>query len=597
MKTINIFFSLLFINQINIAQPGTLDSSFGRNGKVHSNFRFNVFCSAVKIQPDKKIIVGGTHHSGLIIARYKSDGSVDSSFGGRGFVKKFLPDATCRSILLTNNGKIIASGSYNKSILLIQYSADGTIDSSFGVNGIVISSFGYQDYAGGAVLQPDGKIVVGGNETRYTPDLMVARFNSNGTVDSSFGTNGKTTSNYYDQDDRGNSILLQKDGKIVLVGKTIDDECDTYLLARYDSTGKIDLSFGTNGLTTTLIGECNESGQGGAFQAALQNDGKIVAQGLSSPDQLFYQASIARYKHNGSLDSSFNNTGAFFVNGSDYFNAIAVQPNNKIITAGGGIGKKGNSDFCLYRYKYNGTLDSTFGTNGKAYNDFGFGESVAALAIQTDGKIIAAGTSTNHSTNDNHFVLARYNGDPLSRITRIKRWIKHHILNWQDLQASTNNTVYYSLERSYNSSSGFTEIAHISASENTKRISQNNYNYLLPQATIEETTRNYYRIKAVDKDGVVAYSDVIADQQTNQLINQSTIQLYPNPVKDVLHVSGLSASSNTSLSILNAQGNVLTSENVNADSYDLNVSQLKLGTYYLRIATDGKVNTQKFFKE
>ncbi len=592
------------------ARPGTLDETFGEGGKVLLSDITDI--SSMALQKDGKIVVTAysnrvVHNNAVI--RFNQDGTLDTSFGNSGFVGI---DFRIYSVAVQDDGKIIAGGfrddymgGDNYNIYLARLLPDGSLDNSFGEKGYVHDDFGNQEFCYDVQIQPDGKIVAAGTWEIEFPafgDFIIVRYMADGSVDSSFGDKGKTITDF----GRGEgiaTIAIQRDNKIVASGGFYDPGYPTNTkcaFTRYLPDGTLDSTFGDKGQKLINITSSGDA----IYEIAALEDGTILGGGYAGQNIFGEKRSLLLLSLNadGSLNKNFGDNGEVITNfdgQTSGANAIAVQNDGKIIAVGGwsAIGDTVGS-FIVARFLSDGSSDSAFGINGKQTTSFGiYSEAANAVAIQKDDKIITAGEVSNSSIS--YLALARYNGDPLSRITRIKRWIKHHVLNFQDLQAN-NNTDYYSIERSSNGSSGFTEVARIASSQNSKLKSKNTYSYQLPQTSnIQLPTSNeqYYRIKAVDKDGSVACSDVIADQQTNQYINQSTIQLYPNPVKDVLHISGLNASSNTSLSILNEQGNLLRSMNVSADTYDLNVSQLKQGTYYLMVETNGKVNTQKFLKE
>jgi uncharacterized delta-60 repeat protein len=293
---------------------GSLDASFGNGGIVTTNFGFGSYAFGLALQPDGKVIAAGTvfvdfstddsSNTDFGLARYNPDGTLDASFGNGGLVLTdfagYNDDAL--AVLLQPDGKIVAAGSAKDpftyyDFALARYLPDGTLDTAFGKGGKVRTDFGAQnlDQARGAVLQPDGKIVAAGfaslafGDTRYA----AARFNADGTIDKSFGTKGRTRLHFGSCCEQASSVLLQADGKVVLVGFPDSESSDSdFVLARLDTSGVLDPSFGKNGWVRTSFGNLN----GGANGAVLQPDGKIVAVGFqaTSSDKTV-EFAIARY--------------------------------------------------------------------------------------------------------------------------------------------------------------------------------------------------------------------------------------------------------------------------------------------------------------
>jgi uncharacterized delta-60 repeat protein len=281
----------------------------------------------------------------------------------------------------------------------------GTLDPTFGTGGRVTTFFGGDglngDDAYSVVVQTNGKLVVAGSTTNLddTVDFALARYNSNGTLDGTFGTGGKVKTNFADFD-YVRALALQADGKIVAAGFTLVNFMPRFALARYNTNGALDATFGTGGKVITGFG-----GPAEVLGVAIQSDGKIVATGFAHVNTDFDFA-LARYNSNGTLDTTFGTGGkkttAFGTPSIAQGNAISVQRDGKIVVAGLTV-VNNFANFALARYNTNGTLDGTFGTGGKLVTDFGADDRAFSVALQTDGKIVAAGmTGAN-------FALARYN--------------------------------------------------------------------------------------------------------------------------------------------------------------------------------------------
>jgi len=296
--------------------------------------------------------------------------------------------------------------------------APGTLDASFGTGGIVITDY---EYGGSSTyleinamaIQSDGKIVVAGyidNEDNNTEDFIVARYNSNGTLDDTFGTNGMAITDFNDKEDRATAIAIQTDGKIVVAGITDRAGNVNFALARYNINGELDNSFSSGKVTTDLGTNQNDN----AYAIALQLDGKIVVVGYTY-DSSVNKFAVVRYNSNGAIDTGFGNSGIVKTeipsSSNAYASSVAIDNSGKIIVAGSAH-VSGKNVFVLARYNSsNGTLDNGFDSDGIVTTEFGSNSATAsALALQSDGKIVVAGTTINSSSPGAlNYALARYN--------------------------------------------------------------------------------------------------------------------------------------------------------------------------------------------
>ena len=321
---------------------------------------------------------------------------------------------------LQTDGKIVVVGFTSddgniNDFALARFNSNGSLDSSFGTGGKVITDFfGGNDTALAVAIQQDGKIVVSGSASINvgTPIIALARYNTDGSLDVSFATGGKLVTNITNFADRSFAIGLQPDGKIVVAGFSFDpiSSALSFALVRYNSNGSLDATFGMNGIVTTAFPSVLSSQ---ARCLALQTDGKIVVGGSGiNFDGNTQSIVVARYNANGTLDGSFGNGGADARVIANNIEArdIAIQQNGKIVAALGSNFAI-TSDFTLIRYNPNGSLDATFGSGGVVTTDFSNNMDVSSgVAIQADGKILAAGVTIDGNSNG-QFGLARYEGD------------------------------------------------------------------------------------------------------------------------------------------------------------------------------------------
>jgi uncharacterized delta-60 repeat protein len=329
------------------------------------------------------------------------------------------------TIVQQQDGKFVAVGSTVNlfaDFALARFNANGTLDASFGAGGIVTTGFGVSAEATSAVVQPDGKIVAAGFANLGGGDYFaLVRYNSDGTLDASFGTGGKVSTAFLSQGFSlayANSVAIQPDGKIVAAGNAAIGGGFDFALARYNSSGTLDAGFGTGGQVTTDFAGSDDQVE----SVAVQPDGKIVAAGNTGRYvNRGFDFGVARYNSNGTLDTSFGTSGKVTTDfaGSDDIpsepSAIALQGDGKIVVMGEtvvGVSPSDGAliyDFALARYNNNGTLDTSFAASGKATTDFaGASDLPFAVAVQPDGNIVVAGGA--HINDRSDFALTRYAG-------------------------------------------------------------------------------------------------------------------------------------------------------------------------------------------
>jgi uncharacterized delta-60 repeat protein len=408
---------------------GSFDSTFGIQGKVTAVFPNGLenAATAMAIQPDGKIILVGSTQNGstynFALARFNPDGSPDTSFDGDGVVETGIVadhDDFAYAVARQSDGKIVVAGSSvnasNQTVFaLARYNGDGTLDVSFGpggLPGIVRTSFGagITSVAKAVAIQSDGKIVAAG--TAYDgsfQDFALARYNSDGTPDTSFDLDGKLLTDFSGGGDAANAMAIQSDGKIVVVGQTyVTATFLDFAVARYNTDGGLDTGFNRTGKFTSRYGAFHD-----AYNAvAIQSDGKIVAAGYTRTG-VWDDFAVTRFNSDGTLDTSFGGSGTGTAvtdigGDTDLTNALAIQANGEIVAAGrtSGAGGAASDDMAIVRYRDDGTPDDTFNGNGKLVLDLsGNGDITTALAIQSDGKLVVAGSSFNGFDSD--FVAVR----------------------------------------------------------------------------------------------------------------------------------------------------------------------------------------------
>ncbi|HLY37726.1 MAG TPA: CARDB domain-containing protein [Candidatus Binatia bacterium] len=400
-------------------------------------------------------------------------GGLDTTFGTRGTVTTdFGGDDAALALVRQADGKLVAAGRSDAAgsadFALSRYEADGQLDLAFGTGGRVLTDFGgnrcvggprqarpcgaHADCLGGtcissddigwaAALQPDGKVVVagerracvGGDNDRERcaidadctnggvclSDFAVARYDADGNLDLTFGSAGRVVTDFGGRDEAF-ALALQPDGKIVVAGVSNQGGTMDFALARYGSDGDLDATFGSGGQVITDFG-----GEDEVFALVVQPDGNIVAAGVSTAAGSLDFA-LARYDATGMLDAAFGTAGEVVTDfgpvfvgsdptncalpvagfhGADIAFALALQSDGKLVAGGVSTG-----DFALARYDTDGSLDTSFGTCGRVVTDFAGDDAAAsALVIQPDGKLVAAGRSS--LATQTTFALVRYAPD------------------------------------------------------------------------------------------------------------------------------------------------------------------------------------------
>jgi uncharacterized delta-60 repeat protein len=413
------YFLSSFLRNHSIYQEakGILDDSFGNgSGYVTLNINNNNdYGQSLAIQPDGKILLGGYCDNGgnndFCIARFNSDGTLDTTFGTSGKVIQPIGsnDIYGRSLAIQPDGKILLGGyCYNGSytdFCIARFNSSGSLDTSFNSIGYIIQYItSYDDNGYSLVIQPDGKILLGGYCYTSNYKFCIARFDSSGSLDTTFGNSGKVIQPIA-SNDYGQSLAIQPDGKILLGGYCYNGSNTDFCIARFDSYGSLDTTFGNSGKVIQPIGSYFDNG----VSIAIQPDGKILLGGYcyNGTDTDFC---IARFNSDGTLDTTFGSPYGYIIQpiGSnyDYGQSLAIQPNGKILL--GGYCSNGSSDdFCIARFNSDGTLDTTFGTSGKVIQDIGSHvDQGQSLAIQPDGKILLGGYCSNGSNGD--FCIARF---------------------------------------------------------------------------------------------------------------------------------------------------------------------------------------------
>jgi len=412
--TTHLYLTTLYVLAFSLncfSQSGSLDSTFGIDGKVRTPVgNLGDWGKAVAIQNDEKIVVGGyTQNSyttaDFLITRYDVDGNLDQAFGNNGTTITHIENRSIANAMdIQDDGKIILGGASNWHVNLARYTTDGSLDTTFGSGGIVVTDVEgyYSERCESIVIQEDGKILAAGYAQHNSNDwsfLLLIRYNVDGSIDSTFATNGVAIGSQGE----AFTAVTQSDGKIVLGGKINN----SFALERYTSNGTPDVLFGSNGTVITSIGIYSEG-----RSLIIRNNDKLLLTGTAAISIGDYRFALAGYNSDGTPDIDFGQTGIVMESFGTYCegNSAQLQSDGKILLSGYAKDSINRHHFALARYNANGTLDNSFGTNGNTITSFGISNSDAAsIAVQSNNKIVLAGYT--YDTNNVDIALARYTNE------------------------------------------------------------------------------------------------------------------------------------------------------------------------------------------
>ena len=397
---------LFLLTPIFASNPSNLDTSFNSTGSATHLFIANTINRAqeIAVQPDGKIVSVGYAGDNAIIVRYNNNGTLDTTFNstsqqpGSIIVTLGTQSAVYAVALEPATHKIIVAGYATinavDNAFIARYNKDGTLDTTFNGSGYVTTVFRAQSQLFTIKLQPDGNIVVAGWATYHGfTNALIARYTSAGILDTTFNTTGYVTTLLGGVFTKARALEIQTDGNIVIVGQAQIDGVQQLIIFSYASDGSIDGSFNNDtGYNIPLSSFLMSTGYG----IALQADQKIVIVGATNAFDLGFDNQLyttIRLNNDGTLDTTFNagDTPGFII-ASDGLqaNGVVVQSNGQIVTCGFSFAN--NYVVIVIRYNSDGTVDPTFNftINNAGSNSIG-----NAIAIQpTDGKIVVSGAIT-----------------------------------------------------------------------------------------------------------------------------------------------------------------------------------------------------------
>ncbi len=573
---------------------------------------------------NERIVVAGQTFNGtdndIALVRYNTDGTLDNSFGNNGIVVSPVGSENDYSdgVAIQPDGKIVVCGYFDDgatllSMVLLRYNDDGTPDAGFGNNGIVTFNAGEgDDMARDVKIQPDGKIVITGSFFNgNNQDILFARFNEDGTPDLSFNETGFVLMPVGDKNDGTFQLVLQPDNKIVAAGYIItDDLSENIVLVRLNTDGSRDNNFGDNGISLTAWADPVYPNFDAAYTIAMQDEQILLggyARGLFIDVDNYI--AVARYTDSGKLDSSFGNNGIFktiFGPVDNYLSesvtALAVQPDGKIVASAHSSIIGYNADFLLFRLNVNGTLDNTFGGNGFVSTALSRDDDFAgSVAIQADGKIVLAGYSFD-SSRDYDFAVVRYLSDgggcgtPPNTLTSNVSTTSATV-RWKPLPvAGINYKIRFRIKNA--ATYRVVSVGSTSSRQVTSLSPETEYEWQV-QADCGESSSSFSSVSTFKTKSTGTSSDAFSNSLS---LKESVAGVYPNPAKNNITVSFTATKSAAyEINLSDLQGKVLLRmKSVSApgsNTHNIDIDKFASGVYMLRIQHENTITVKRVLKQ
>jgi uncharacterized delta-60 repeat protein len=611
---------------------GSLDTSFDNDGKALSLFDdYYNGVNAIAKQPDGKYLVtcfysNSSESSDFAIRRYNEDISLDTTFGTNGKVLTTFDTGLneAQSVQLLPNGKIITvgksmpladvngqAGTINSEFAISKYNANGTLDVTFDGDGKVTTKFEYgTDELKSLLILPDDKFIAVGTSRNTVPNnaffsnIVFSKYNSNGTLDLSFGNLGKVVPVFGENVYTILNALIQSDGKILINAfySTFGSNETFFELIRYNSNGSLDTTFGNNGKIST--GQVN-------LRKINSVNGKLLFTGVTTLPSGNNGYVIVQYNENGTIDNAFgvNGVATFNAGNSPFgFSSLAIQQEGKIIVSGNYFNGNGQLSCVTLRYTINGILDNTFGINGVVTTPIPI--FVNSNFVQSDGKIIVAGTSNNGS--DTNFSTVKYNSNGTIDTTYGINGITFSILdNYNQINSiilQPDNKILVALSQ-YNpeqNPNNF-KVKRINTDGNydndfggQQGITTSFYNGYNEAFSIGLQSNNKIIVAGTTNNGI--NNDFAITRLTNTVLSvddfnneASNVIIYPNPVTNSLNIKTSNELDVIEYSIYNMLGQIIYKSDDNNGK--VNTTNFSNGIYNIQIKTNKGIVSKKFIKE
>lgn len=591
--------------------PGYVDPTYGAiSGKpgrtTIGSGAGQSFAKGMAIQPDNKTVIVGyafnqnSFKSVVQVARLTENGAADFGFGGGSGVINIdlgTRDNEADAVAILPDEKILVACSDSDKIVLLRLLPDGSLDQSFGTNGKVLYKGNNSSaLAKSMAVQPDGKIVIAGYNIAtggFSEDMLAIRFLPNGTPDNTFGTNGQVAISFLGGSEKANSVILQADGKIVLGGFASTPTFKNLALVRLNPNGTLDAGFGVGGKKTyaPLNNNCDKE----ITQITLANDGKILAATTIRDSITQYDNMVAlRFTTTGNLDATFGINGLVnvpFFQQESYGTCVAIQPNGQILLGGNLSDGLGHNFFKAVRITTDGNGNADFGY-GKGYTldiDFYTNGSQNVCAIGLDNQ--ARIMMAGFASDPAH---ANYHYFAAVRILSASVTIPIQIAPAKDTtQVSLLPTFDWS-DVDYRLYYDLEVATNPNFTSPIISIYDSNSTYT-SSTTLMQNTTYYWHLRASDYNGTTAWGPTwsfktLGPSGVSENEKKYSAKVYPNPFTDFIQVETENKSG--TIALFDMQGRKIL-EQETAIATKLNTENLDAGSYIITLQSNtGKVSNQ-----
>ncbi len=604
----------LTIAPLTQAQSGDPDPDFNGTGIATTAIGQVDAASQVLALPDGRVVLvgftGDDTASDVALTRYNADGTLDVTFGGGDGIATADLDGNdfAGAAALQADGKIVVVGhGATVGFLVARFNADGTLDATFGGgDGWMTDSFGAtHDEATDVAVQPDGRIIVVGYTVRDAGladvDWAVARYNTDGSADTGFGTGGKRMIDFAGAPDFANGVALQPDGKIIVAGSTLMNggTAEPFTAVRLNTDGSTDTAFGTAGVATLDVNGATYS-YAHTFDVAIKAGGEIVVAGAAWDAQGNPDVAVAQFTAAGAPDASFGGGTGWTATaldarqcagqGCEQANAVSIQADGKIVVAGFVAATEADYAYAVVRFDADGSLDNTFATQGVYTLDAG-GSVGADVTFQQDNLLLVAGGYQDHFG-----VIRLGTGQPLpvelAAFTAVTSG-SAAVLNWQT--AGETNNAGFNVEMQATGVDKvdlWQQMGFVAGAGTT--LERQHYRF---STAALGAGRYTFRLRQVDFDGTPSYSpEVELSIDAPRVLSLSNP--WPNPARATAEISfSVPTADRAKLALYDVLGRevaVLAEGPMEAGTHTATVdtSLLPSGVYVYRLASKGGTLTR-----
>lgn len=561
-----------------IAAAGTIDETFGENGfAIINTGAFTDDFHSLVVQPEGSILAGGEK----ALCRFLANGSPDSTFDNDGKLQEWY--WAYDHFAITTDGKIVVGSRDSDDFWMVRYLTSGTVDSSFGINGKVTtdhSKTDEDDFVTALLIQPDQKILILGYYGSSVEKTVVVRYSADGQLDSSFAGDGilkLNIPNFYPA-----ALNIQANGKILIGGES---EGVDFIVKRLNENGTSDGTFGDNGLASVDFPSAYSS----VFKLLLQDDGKILVAGNTESN-----FTIVRFETQGMLDLNFGDNGVSTIqafDSDDVPRSAILQPDGKMLMAGYSQNYPGYNAMILLRFTSEGIVDSSFGNDGRISTLVNCDDS-RAQCLAVDGNYIYAGGGR-HSTYGESCIVRYLNGCEVPIALEVVNIAPTLVaLNWEDASGADS----YKLRYKVSGSGAWQKL--------TAQVSEKKMGGLLPETKYSVQVRSNCNNGESTSDWSEKFQFTTPPQKlSDEIASSVALLVYPNPFSDQAVVQfAITQNSWLEIALFDLQGKkirILAEGNFERGMHHLlfQNQNLPAGVYFLQLKASTESSLQKIIIE